>query len=445
LSEAESTDGDWLPLFRVAFAGAACWHLLGNPVLADGIPALLVGLGAAAVALWPRSTLAFAALTASIWLSVWHEAPILGNHWLLAGLVGLAACAGGLPAGRAVVLVFYGFAAFAKLNADFFDPDVSCATFYAAESVRSFGLDVARPEGIAGTGLAASVAVIELTVPVLLVVRRTRSIGVAVAVAFHVLLSLDHRHQFYDFTSLLAAVFVTFLPASAATVIGDAIRRRVPPRRLRLVLAGLAVVAGAVVASGDERDLAFELGYASWQLAAVVLVPAVVFLATRTSSDAVAQGPRLRPTVWATPIVLLAVANGLSPYLELKTGTSWNMYANLRTADGDTNHLLVRATLPIGEAHDDLVEVLEADGLLAGYAERGLLLPRRQLRWFLQHHPDETATLRVGDRMVELRPGHIPSALGGPVPEVVGRLAVLRAVRPEDETIPCQDVFLPST
>ena len=42
-------------------------------------------------------------------------------------------------------------------------------------------------------------------------------------------------------------------------------------------------------------------------------------------------------------VPLLVVANGLTPYLELKTGFGWNMYANLRTVDGESNHSSFRA------------------------------------------------------------------------------------------------------
>ena len=52
----------------------------------------------------------------------------------------------------------------------------------------------------------------------------------------------------------------------------------------------------------------------------------------------------------------LVVANGLTPYLELKTGYGWNMYANLRTVDGETNHFLVRAHAAAHRRAGDLVQ-----------------------------------------------------------------------------------------
>lgn len=443
LTVGDGPEAGWLPVFRVAFAGAACWHLLGNPGLANGLPALLVGAGAAAVALWPRSGWAFAGLTAAVWCSIWQEAPILGNHWLLAGFVALATVAGGLRPARLVMLVFYGFAAFAKLNADFFDPDTSCATFYAAESVRSFGFDIAQPDGAAGTALLVSVAAIELATPVLLVWRRSRPAGVALAMVFHAIVALDHRHQFYDFTSLLSVAFITFLPATVAGEWINAIGRRARLRVLQLVAAVLAMSAGALTASDGSRRVPFELGYASWQLVALVLVPATVLAAWRTRTggemDPRAVGVSARTLV----VVLLVVANGAAPYLEIKTATAWNMYANLRTADGDSNHFLIRATWSIGW-QDELVEVVSADGPLRPYAD-GQRLARRQLRWFVQQHPEATGVLLVAGERVVLDAGRIPAELGPPVPDVVGRLLALRAVAPSGREVGCQDVFLPAT
>ena len=52
--------------------------------------------------------------------------------WELADSCGFAA--------RWLLLVFYAFAAFAKLNSAFFDPSASCAVYYANESLSSWGL-----------------------------------------------------------------------------------------------------------------------------------------------------------------------------------------------------------------------------------------------------------------------------------------------------------------
>src|SRR2546430_10827189 len=47
------------------------------------------------------------------------------------------------------------------------------------------------------------VAGIELSIPVLLLVRRTRHLGVVVGLVFHRLIALDQSHLFSDFSSVL--------------------------------------------------------------------------------------------------------------------------------------------------------------------------------------------------------------------------------------------------
>jgi hypothetical protein len=146
-------------------------------------------------------------------------------------------------------------------------------------------------------------------------------------------------------------------------------------------------------------------------------------------------------------IVALIAVNGVLPYLEVKTAAGWNMYANLRTVDGDSNHFLVRATLPVTGPQDDLVTVVSSDDpILRAYADREYRLAVRTLRAHLQERPDGVdAVLDVGGERVVLRAGEpIPDRLGPPVPEWVRRLFVLRSV-PVGADVPCQDAFLAAT
>ena len=198
--------------------------------------------------------------------AIWSEAPILGNHWVLAGMVGLAAvvalCIAGLdpsrywarfaPAARWCLLGFYTFAAFAKLNHDFFDPDVSCAPFYLRESADSLGVGaLADPPRWIEHATVWGTALIELAVPVLLVVRRTRYLGVVVALAFHFTLALDLNHQFYDFSSLLLPLFLLFLPEQFAVDVRDAIARNIS----RITRVVIAIAVAAVTAVSATRTI----------------------------------------------------------------------------------------------------------------------------------------------------------------------------------------------
>ena len=447
------TDVRWRA-FTVLFAAAACFHILGNAVFADPSGVALVAAGAAAVVVWPGRPAAVAVLAAGVLLMTWQEAPLLSNHWALAAFVAVGVVVAGsgeraLSVARACFLAFYVFAAFAKLNADFLDPAVSCSAEYlvaTADAVGLGGLGI-LDEGWLRRAVAYATAAVEVAVPVLLLRRRTRTVGVVVAVAFHAVVALPRGHQFFDFSSVLLAGWSTFLPPAFHRGVADAVRRVVRLEVLRvagvLVVVAVGVLGASSASGGVPRDTLIDIGWWAWQPLSLAALVAVLLFARRTPRGA---DVALRPPLGVAAVVpVLVVLNGLTPYVELKTQASWNMYANLRTADGESNHLLVRRTLPLTSPQDDLVAVVDTDDpLLASYRDRGFLLPVRTVRAYFEARPDVDAELLVGDDAVTVRAGEpLPSRLGPPVPGWVERWFVLRAV---DAGSPerCQTGFLPA-
>jgi hypothetical protein len=449
---------DALPLFAVLWALAAVWHLLGNPLTASPPAQLLLTLGAGLVLWRPGAVGPLVVLAVGGLVTMWSEAPMLGNHWLLAAFVDLAlllAVAVGaarrrwddatdladrfLPVARLSLLGFYLFASFAKVNAAFFDRSVSCATFYFRESTESLGLARLQLGGNAGLEWAVilGTVAVELSIPWLLIVRRTRHAGVVLGLLFHAVLALDHAHQFFDFSSVLTALFVLFLPPASGVWVAErvgSVRARLDladargPRTVHLALVALPVLAGLAV-SFDVVDAgqALDLGWVPWQLFALGVIAATLrFLRQRPP----APSPRaLRVGHVAFLLVpVLVVANGLTPYLELKTGFGWNMYANLRTVDGDSNHYLVRGTLPLTDVQAELVHIVATDDPgLAWYRENDYALSWQQLRAYLTDHPEVRITYRRGGATTSLaRAGDDPE-LVRPLPLWKEKLQLFRA------------------
>jgi hypothetical protein len=423
---------DAVALFSVLWALAAVWHLLGNTTTAPAWAQALVAVGVGLVLLRPGAPVPLAVLAVGGITTMWEEAPLLGNHWLLAAFVNLAilmAVATAavrrrlhdrvdlanrvFPVARLSLLGFYSFAAFAKLNAAFFDRSVSCAVFYFKESSESVGLSVLQLDGAAWLQHAVIVgtAAVELSIPVLLLRPKTRRAGVVLGLAFHTLLAVDRSHQFFDFSSVLFALFVLFLPPNAGTWVAErvgSLRARLAlqderlPERVHLVLVAVPTVVGLLVAI-DVLDpaLALQIGWWPWQLYAATLL-ATTFRFLR--QDPSTPSTRLMPHHALFALVpLLVVANGLTPYLELKTGYGWNMYANLRTVDGDSNHFLVRGTLPLTDEQADVVEIVDTNSAALGrYAANDYALTYRQLRTFLAEHPRVRITYKRGTEVVAL-------------------------------------------
>ncbi|MEQ1786700.1 MAG: hypothetical protein ABL966_06590, partial [Acidimicrobiales bacterium] len=279
---------------------------------------------------------------------------------------------------------------------------------------------------------------VELSVPVLLLFRRTRHLGVVVGLVFHAVLALDRSHQFFDFSSVLAALFVLFLPPSRGTWVAEragSVRARLAladealPRQAHLAAVAIPVLAGLTVAADRvDADTALALGWWPWQLAALVSIVATLrFLDQRPPPP---ERGALRPHhVLFLLVPVLVVANGITPYVELKTGFGWNMYANLRTVDGDSNHLLVRRTLPLTDIQADLVEILDSDDPgLARYGARDYALTWYQLRIYLSQHPDVRITYRRDGEVVALRHASDRPELVEPVPTWREKLQLFRAV-----------------
>jgi len=455
----------WL-VFAVTWAASVLFHVAGNPRVAPPWGRALFGLAAVAVLARPRSRAGVGVLAVAVLVGVWLEAPTLSNHWLLQGFVALVVL-GGLAlrpatgaelleriAGplRLVLLAFYSFAAFAKLNTDFFDPAVSCGRFYLEESARSWGLGSAV-EGLSGgaqRGVAVAVAAIELSVPALLLVRRTRLIGVLVALAFHFVLALDRTHQFFDFSSVLVVLFLLFLPPEgidAAVQRLGALRASVatrwPSGPELLLLAGLAAaVLVVVVAAGPSEwpapPLLRGVGVAVWVAYGVGSFAVAVEAVRRRTAP---PGPLLpRPAAGVLLLVpALAVLNGVAPYVEVKTGASWNMYSNLAVVDGDSNHLVVRRGVPLTDAHERLVEITGARGVDLGfYIGSDWVLPEVMLLDHLADRPGAVVVGRVDGEEVRYEGGQ-----GGARPTWRQKLQVFRAVDGRGP-VGCQASFGPA-
>lgn len=468
-----SSEADLLAVFATLWALAAVWHLLGATTTSPAWAQALLTVGIAAVLLRPGAPVALGVLAIGGLVTMWEEAPILGNHWLLAGCVNLVilmalavgAARGRLsdrtdlasrlfPAARMCLLGFYCFAAFAKLNSAFFDRSVSCAVFYFQESTESLGLRALQLDGAAWLEHLVIVATValELSIPVLLIVARTRRLGVVVALVFHAVLALDRSHQFFDFSAVLLALFPLFLGPAFGTWVAErmgSIRARLAlrhgrlPDRVHLAAVAVPTAVGMLVAFDViSASAGVDVGWLPWQLFALVVVAAVVRFV---------RGDRTTSTVRLVPhhalfllVPLLVVANGLTPYLELKTGYGWNMYANLRTVDGDSNHLLVRRTLPLTDEQQDVVRIVDtnAAGLLR-YQRTDYGLTWRQLRAYMARVPSRSITFeRAGDQIELDRASDMPE-LVEPVPAWREKVQLFRAV---DLTSPerCVPAFGPA-
>ena len=228
------------PLYAVAILLHIAWPgvFLQLPPPFAPPPLWLLGslvLAAVAVIHRPASVGRLLGLALVQLLDVAYFLPVVPNHWLLTGIVSLAilgaAGVGTLRDGRAGLqlgalyqtltppvrisaAVFYFFTFFHKLNADFLNPDVSCAVRFFEQTLAPFPALAALP----GMGLVViwATLAVELFLAVGLTVPRWRQAACLLGAVFHMLLALDAPHIFYNFSAVMFAVLWVCLPASRA-------------------------------------------------------------------------------------------------------------------------------------------------------------------------------------------------------------------------------------
>jgi hypothetical protein len=434
------------------WGGALAAHVVGNFSQPDlpsllGIVNLAVGLIGTWLVVKPRRGSLLVA-SALVVVSVGLEMPFTGNHWLVAGLVSLVVLVSGgrphgfLPGARWVLLVFYSFAAFAKLNTGFLDPDVSCAVFYSNQMLTSYGLGSLTPTSPVASIAIWTTVLVELSVPILLIVRRTRYWGVALGTVFHVLISFDLSQHFFDFTSVLVALFMLFLPdesierlESRQGRIAEATRRRA--LLMWVMITALLVLLASLPVTAPSQQLLETVPFAIWIPFSLLWCWQVL----RVSRPGERLPTRLSPAL--ALVVLLTFVNGLTPYTEIKTAYGFNMYANLVTAGGESNHLVIRSTMPLRDGYKGPVEIIRSsDPGLELYRDRGYLIAYPQLRRYLAVHPEVSLEYRRNGQVVAIDRASQNPELVEPGPWW-WRFLPLRAI---DRLSPprCQDVFLPA-
>src|SRR5436190_5113427 len=240
---------------------------------------------------------------------------------------------------RATVAVIYLFAVFHKLNRSFFDPGVSCAATQLAKALELHGLESLRlPEWVFALNIPLTLAS-EAAIIALLLWPRFTHVGAVLGLVFHTGLAWA---SFFDFATVIFAMYLFFFSWESLEGRLQAIPRWAVPCFL-LSFAALAAVSfyfhgwlgdPALIAGETYSLRADTLICLFWMLMVWPLLLPV--FARAGQGDGRWTGVGL---AWAVP--LIALLNGVTPYLGLKTVANYSMFSNLRTEGGRTNHLLV--------------------------------------------------------------------------------------------------------
>ena len=394
-------------------------------VYTQEIPYALLTTAAILLILRPTSILRLTALITLQLYEIPFQLPYVSNHWLFTTFVNLTILQAiayliirrrtlridkanlirlFAPVVRVEVIILYFFVVLHKLNWSFLASDVSCAAvLYKAQHLEGL---ISNTGSISKYNIYLTIG-IETLIPVLLIFRKTRNIGLLVGLGFHCVIALNSFNGFYDFSGMIFAIYVLFSSFSFTNTVAKfsrkwserqiQLRKRLGQFELRNLIILLLIFFFSLVAlaylTTHLRDY-FQLVWALYSLVFIIL-----FLLA------------LKNQVWQTPHVAFALPsaifllfpvllffNGISPYLGLKTESSFSMFSNLRTEGGITNHIFIPVSTQIFDFQKDLVEVVSStDKPLKEAATKHQLMPFFKFR-------DHVATVKP-EQVVYIRNG----------------------------------------
>jgi hypothetical protein len=417
-----------LRLFVVAWACAHLVHLIRHPSqMTEGLAGALSLIGflaAVVVLLRPSDSRWFALMTLMGTLHTAFLLPFVVNHAVILSLINLTVLTGWIrsrawraptsvewftrvePFLRLSLILAYGSAALAKLNPDFFSLPGSCAV--ALYNLGAVGMPWAGFQP--GIWIAYVVAGIELAIPALLFMARTRAYGILLALLFHLALVIGPYSPGRGFTWLLYALLVPFLATQTAQDYAnelDRIRSKVQAVHRwampAVIVMPLAVAAFITWALGQTHMMQLR-----WTLPLALAIVLVVHIAPRVWRD---RNLRLAPPAFAIrglsqwTLAVLLLMNAASPYIGGKTITAFTMYSNISTEGGVSNHLFI-PRLPITTSQDDLVEIVESEvPYLQWVTTQNLLITWHELRREMTANPDSPLVYVRDGKTVSLQSG----------------------------------------
>jgi hypothetical protein len=316
-----------------------------------------------------------------------------------------------MPA-RLLLAIMYFYGIFHKINTDFLDPTVSCAVGLYKPLAAPFGLEdnlVGRYIAIWSTFIVEGIAIISLFW------RRWFAVGLISALVFHYIIPISAYSWYMDFSSLVFALYMLSMPREvSAKIYAIVYSGLVAPLRHQFGRVGILAPLGLILVLASMVVLLLALSYpgrpALMMLHSIfILMWAVVGGAAMTVMIYAAvqflpfQGSvPIRSKWWSWAIPGLFFISCLSPYVGLKTESSINMFSNLHTEGGYTNHLLLRRPPYLFHYQDTVVKVLDTSSpSLRATADAGRMNVLYTIQEFLRRHPDQWVTYVQDGRLVE--------------------------------------------
>lgn len=329
--------------------------------------ALLNGVLAAVLLISPRLYYVFALMLLNTVPMLWAYFPSMSNHAMILFTICLACSAIFLahlpgfsrmparerwslfykqiaPVGRWVLLLMYFYGIFHKINLDFLNPAASCAVALW-EKTPFLPAPLAQSHILHLLAIYGTFAIEFFCIAALLGPAKYRHFGIIAGILFHSFIGINLFAWYGPFTMLSIAMHTLFLQPVTA--------RRITTL-VRLAFAKMAgaspltawIAAIFFLALVDQHLTGVHVWRALQTGVSVALLGLIILARKPSPAPAMAGWTLLRTEGVLAPIfIALFFINGMLPYLGGKTAQSLNMFSNLRTERGETNHLIMPPSL----------------------------------------------------------------------------------------------------
>jgi len=426
-TEHETNDSLRYNIFCVVWAIATLFHMAQSRLFANELHYALLTLAAVLLIAKPSSVLRLVLLIALQLYEVVARLPNITNHWIFTTFVNLTILQVLLylvikkrsiqvdrvvlirtfaPLVKIELVLLYFFVVLHKLNWDFFSTSISCAAvLYKAQHIDGLfpASDTFLKLNIYSTIL------IETIIPLFLCFKKIRNFGLLIGLVFHCVIAFNSYNGFYDFSSMVFAIYFLFidldfnkagnilmkLKNSIYNLIGKYTVQYSFNKFFVLVCILLSLLLGVKILSLVFDDY-FRM---FWAVYSAIFIAVFLFLINKKQINKSFAVP-VKVNGLFLLIPALVFLNGVSPYLGLKTESSFAMFSNLRTEGGITNHFFIPISAQIFDYQQDMVEVTSSsDILLQKMADENKLMTFFHFKNYVAYaKPAQVDYVRAGKR-----------------------------------------------
>lgn len=269
-----------------------------------------------------------------------------------------------IPLLRTFIIILYFFVVLHKLNYDYFDIEISCGAVLFENLIQNLKLtkfgfvnSIYANNSILFAYISVySAILLEGIIPLLLIFKKTRKIGVIIGLLFHFLLGFEGLGAIISFTAMMFTYLILFWDNATTERFMSLIGAYKSKLRVCFVL--IIIILVMVYTFVSERVFKETFGII-WIIYSISIILIYVQISNLKKPSYSLEFITKNSTYYIFTFCLLL--NGFSPYLGLKTQTVFSMFSNLKTENATNNHFFIPETLQIFNYQKEVVSIIDTD------------------------------------------------------------------------------------